>query len=64
MFFTIVSYKLLQNVCSLQKEDYETILANATNEGWIVKNAEDLASESWLPFVQDGDDYAFNNLIM
>ena len=51
-------------MCYLAKADYEDILANATNEGWIVKNAEDLASESWLPFVQDGDDYAFNNLKM
>jgi len=63
-FYTWNSGCEIRNVCSLQKEDYETILANATNEGWIVKNAEDLASESWLPFVQDGDDYAFNNLIM
>ena len=48
----------------LSKGSYEQILANATNEGWIVKNAEDLASESWLPFVQGGDDWSYNNLRM
>tara|TARA_R110000822_G_scaffold276153_1_gene398281 strand:- start:2738 stop:3268 length:531 start_codon:yes stop_codon:yes gene_type:complete len=63
-FYTWNSGCEIGNVCSLQKADYEIILANATKEGWIVKNAEDLASESWLPFVQDGDDYAFNNLRM
>ena len=51
-------------MCYLAKADYEDILANATNEGWIVKNAEDLASESWLPFVQGGDDWSYNNLRM
>ena len=63
-FYTWNSGCEIRNVCSLQKEDYETILANATNEGWIVKNAEDLASESWLPFVQGGDDWSYNNLRM
>ena len=52
------------NVCSLNKSNYDEILANATKQGWIIKNAQDLASDSWLPFVQDGDDYAFNNLSM
>ena len=48
----------------LSKDNYEQVLANATKEGWIVKNAEDLASESWLPFVQGGDDWSYNNLRM
>ena len=48
----------------LSKDNYEQILANATKEGWVVKNAEDSASESWLPFVQGGDDWSYNNLRM
>ena len=48
----------------LSKDNYEQVLANATKEGWVVKNAEDLASESWLPFVQGGDDWSYNNLRM
>ena len=48
----------------LSKDNYEQVLANATKEGWVVKNAEDSASESWLPFVQGGDDWSYNNLRM
>ena len=48
----------------LSKDNYEQVLANATKEGWVIKNAEDLASESWLPFVQGGDDWSYNNLRM
>ncbi len=48
----------------LSKDSYEQILANATQKGWVVKNAEDSASESWLPFVQGGDDWSYNNLRM
>ena len=48
----------------LSKDNYEQILANATQKGWVVKNAEDLASESWLPFVQDGDVGSYTNLII
>ena len=48
----------------LSKDNYEQILANATKEGWVVKNAEDSASVSWLPFVQGGDDWSYNNLRM
>lgn len=48
----------------LPKDSYEQILANATQKGWVVKNAEDSASESWLPFVQRGDDWSYNNLRM
>jgi lysozyme family protein len=63
-FYTWNSTCEIGNVCSLQKEDYELILANATKEGWVIKNAEDLASETWLPFVQRGDDWSYNNLKM
>tara|TARA_R110000803_G_scaffold189529_2_gene252011 strand:- start:1258 stop:1794 length:537 start_codon:yes stop_codon:yes gene_type:complete len=48
----------------LSKDNYEQILANATQKGWVVKNAEDSASETWLPFVQGGDDWSYNNLRM
>jgi peptidoglycan hydrolase-like protein with peptidoglycan-binding domain len=48
----------------LSKDNYEQILANATEKGWVIKNAEDSASVSWLPFVQGGDDWSYNNLRM
>ena len=48
----------------LSKGSYEQILANATEKGWVIKNAEDLASQTWLPFVQGGDDWSYNNLKM
>ena len=55
---------LFSRINVLSKDNYEQILANATQKGWVVKNAEDLASESWLPFVQRGDDWSYNNLRM
>jgi hypothetical protein len=48
----------------LSKDSYEQVLANATEKGWVIKNAEDSASETWLPFVQGGDDWSYNNLRM
>ena len=48
----------------LSKENYEQILANATEKGWEVKKAKESAFESWLPFVQGGDVGSYTNLII
>ena len=55
---------IFSRIEKLSKDNYEQILVNATQKGWVVKNAEDSASESWLPFVQGGDDWSYNNLRM
>jgi len=41
-------------LCGLDKDEYDSILINASKENWIQKNAEELAKDSWLPFVDLG----------
>jgi hypothetical protein len=55
---------LFSRLNTLSKKSYEEILAEASKRDWVLKNAEDSASESWLPFVQSGDDLMYNNLRM
>ena len=52
----------VRNICSLEKSDYEQILSNATKQGWKKEQAEGVASETWKEFVNNGDDWAYNNL--
>ena len=51
-------------MCYLAKTDYEDILAEATKQGWKKEQAEGIASETWKEFVNNGDDWAYNNLRM
>ena len=51
-------------MCYLAKADYEDILAEATKQGWKKQQAEGIASETWKEFVNNGDDWAYNNLRM
>ncbi len=51
-------------MCYLTKADYEDILAEATKQGWKKEQAEGIASETWKEFVNNGDDWAYNNLRM
>jgi hypothetical protein len=57
-------YNMFRRLNALNKDNYEQILSNASKKGWVLKNAEDSASESWLPFVNDGDNWSYNNLRM
>ncbi len=48
----------------LDEEEYDDILKNATKQGWKKEQAEGVASETWKEFVNNGDDWAYNNLRM
>lgn len=47
--------------CSLNTDEYNSILKKAKKEGWNQKIANDEVSEDWLKFV-DGDNYVFNKV--
>lgn len=51
-------------ICYLKKEQYESILAEATKQGWKKEQAQGIASETWKEFVENGDDWVYNNLRM
>ena len=46
----------------LDKEEYDEILSNATKQGWKKEQAEGVANQTWKEFVNNGDDWAYNNL--
>ena len=48
----------------LDKEEYDEILENATKQGWKKEQAKGIASETWKEFVENGDDWVYNNLRM
>ena len=47
---------------SVEEEDYDKILAEATRQGWKKEQAQGVASETWKEFVENGDDWVYNNL--
>ena len=51
-------------MCYLAKDDYDDILAEATKQGWKKEQAQGVASETWKEFVENGDDWVYNNLRM
>ena len=51
-------------ICYLSKDNYDDILAEATKQGWKKEQAEGVAGETWKEFVENGDDWVYNNLRM
>ncbi len=50
--------------CTLIEEYYNDILEEATKQGWKKEQAQGVASETWKEFVENGDDWVYNNLRM
>jgi len=48
--------------CGLDKDNYLEILSNASSQGWSKEQAQGIASQTWKEFVENGDDWVYNNL--
>lgn len=47
--------------CTLNKDEFESILKKAESEGWDKSVANDKVANDWMKFAS-GDDYAFKNI--